>query len=100
MAKVSADSTAVEVELAGDLTKRELPQLNKRAVDTCTTSSRKSFIDSSYSEAKTLARGASSYISSRGTGDSLYRAYYGANSASRITSILNAVANENSGSRT
>jgi len=100
VAKVSADSSTVEVEVAGDLAKRELPQLNKRAVDICTTSSRKSFIDASYSEAKTLARGASSYISSRGSGDSLYQAYYGANSVSRITGILNAVANENSSSRT
>lgn len=100
VSKVSADTTAVEIEVAGDLTKRDLPQLNKRAVDICTTSSRKSFIDSSYSEAKTLARGASSYISSRGASDSLYKAYYGTTSTSTVTGILNAVANENSSSRT
>ncbi|KXN89006.1 Penicillolysin [Leucoagaricus sp. SymC.cos] len=97
--KVAASSSNVEVEVTGDLSKRELP-VNKRAVDTCTNASRKSFIDSSYSEAKTLATTASSYVSSRGASDSVYRSYFGSTSTSRVTSILNAVANENSSSRT
>ncbi|KAG6879640.1 hypothetical protein C0992_000275 [Termitomyces sp. T32_za158] len=45
LSKVGATTNFVEVELSGDLAKRELPELNKRAVDICTTSSRKSFID-------------------------------------------------------
>lgn len=98
--KVAAASSSVEVEVTGDLEKRELPVFNKRAVDICTNASRKSFIDASYSEAKSLASIGSSYVSSRGTSDSVYRAYFGSNTASRVTSILNAVANENSSSRT
>ncbi|KAF9468294.1 Deuterolysin metalloprotease family-domain-containing protein [Collybia nuda] len=98
--KVQATTAKVEVEVTGDVSKRELPHLNKRAVDICTTSTRKSFIDSSYSEGKSLASGASSYISSHGASDTLYRAYFGATATSRVTSIFNAVASENSGSRT
>ncbi|TFK43984.1 Deuterolysin metalloprotease family-domain-containing protein [Crucibulum laeve] len=100
LSKVQATSTTVVVEITSDLSKRELSQLNKRATDICTTASRKSFIDASYSEAKTLASTASSYVSSHGASDSLYRSYFGATATSRVTSILNAVANENSSSRT
>ncbi|KAF9441014.1 zincin [Macrolepiota fuliginosa MF-IS2] len=100
LSRIAAAPTSVEVEVTGDLAKRELPMLNKRAVDICTTSSKKSFIDASYSEAKTLASTSSSYVSSHGASDSLYRSYFGSNSISRVTSILNAVAGENSGSRT
>ncbi|KAF8650953.1 hypothetical protein AX16_005018 [Volvariella volvacea WC 439] len=101
LSKASTTSSApVSVEVTSDVARRELQQLNKRAVDICTNSSRKSFIDASYTEAKSLASGASSYISSRGSGDSLYRAYYGATATSRVISVFNAVANENSGSRT
>lgn len=45
LSKVQAASPKVEVEVTGDIAKRELAQLNKRATDICTTSSRKSFID-------------------------------------------------------
>lgn len=98
--KVQATSSTIEIEVTGDLAKRELAQLNKRAVDICTTASRKSFIDASYTEGKSLASGASSYISSHGASDSLYKAYFGATATSRVTSILNAVASEGSSSRT
>lgn len=98
--KVAAASGSVEVEVTGDLAKRELPKVNKRAVDICTDSSRRSFIDASYSEAKTLAQISSSYVSSRGASDSLFRAYFKTNAATSVTRILNNVANENSGSRT
>ncbi|KAJ8519700.1 hypothetical protein ONZ45_g3414 [Pleurotus djamor] len=87
LTSVEASVSAVNVEVTSDVSKRDLPELNKRAVDICTTSSRKSFIDASYTEAKSLASIASS-------------AYFGATATSRVTSILNAVANENSGSRT
>ncbi|KAF8165905.1 Metalloprotease [Crassisporium funariophilum] len=98
--RLQAVSNAVEVEITGDLSKREFVQLDSRATDICTTASRKSFIDASYSEAKTLASTSSSYITSRGATDTLYKAYFGATATSRVTSILNAVANENSSSRT
>jgi hypothetical protein len=55
---------------------------------------------SSYTEAKELARLASSYVTSRGASDSLYTAYFKTNSVSTISSRFNAVANENSSSRT
>ncbi|KDQ31697.1 hypothetical protein PLEOSDRAFT_1081187 [Pleurotus ostreatus PC15] len=100
LTKVETATDAVAVEVTADVKKRDLPERNKRAVNICSTSSRRTFIDASYSEAKTLASLGSSYISSRGTGDALYRAYWKTNSASSVTSILNAVANENSGSRT
>ncbi|KAG6868775.1 hypothetical protein C0993_010702 [Termitomyces sp. T159_Od127] len=45
LSKVGTTAKSVEVELSGDLVKRELPDLDKRAVDICTTSSMKSFID-------------------------------------------------------
>ncbi|KAF8064029.1 Metalloprotease [Lyophyllum atratum] len=99
LSKVEATSSAVEVEVTRDVAKRELA-LNKRAVDICTDSSKKSFIDASYTEGKSLASAGSSYISSHGAADTLYKAYFGASSTSSVTSILNAVANENSGSRT
>ncbi|PPQ66176.1 hypothetical protein CVT24_000153 [Panaeolus cyanescens] len=99
-AKVQVESEAVDVEITGDLSKRELKALESRAVSVCSNSSRKSFIDASYSEAKTLARAGTSWINSRGSGDSVYRAYFGSNTVSRVTSILNAVANESSSSRT
>lgn len=97
---VPATTAAIEVQVEGDLAKRELQQLNKRAVDICTTASRKSFIDSSYSEAKSLASIASSYVSSRGASDSLFRAYWGSNSVTNVNRVLNAVSGENSSSRT
>ncbi|KAG6909167.1 hypothetical protein DXG01_001794 [Tephrocybe rancida] len=112
LSKVEATANTLEVEISGDLAKRELPQLNKRAVDICTTSSRKSVhlaftwwvaqlsaSSLSYTEGKALASGAVSYISSHGA-DSLYTAYFGATATSRVSSILSAVANENSSSRT
>ncbi|KAF5376128.1 hypothetical protein D9615_007679 [Tricholomella constricta] len=98
--KIEASASSVEIEVTGDLVKREIPQLNKRAVDICTTTSKKSFIDASYTEGKALASGGVSYINSHGASDSLYRAYFGATSTSTITSKLSAVANENSSSRT
>jgi deuterolysin len=97
-AKVTTSTNKVEVQIAGDLAKRELT-LDKRARDICTDSSKKSFIDSSYTEGKALASGAVSYISSHGS-DTLYKAYFGATATSRVSSVLSAVANENSSSRT
>jgi len=99
-AKVGAVSDVVEVEITGGFHRRELNKLERRARNICTNASRKSFIDASYSEGKALASGAVSYINSRGASDSLYRAYFGSTSTSRVTSVLNAVAGENSSSRT
>ncbi|THU90880.1 zincin [Dendrothele bispora CBS 962.96] len=99
MDKVSASSApSVTVNIVGDLTKREMA-INKRATDICTTASRKSFIDASYSEAKSLASIASSYIGSNGA-NSLFTSYYKTNSPTTIRSVFNAVAGENSSSRT
>ncbi|KAF8076860.1 Metalloprotease [Lyophyllum atratum] len=97
--KVQVNANTMTVKVTKDIAKRELPQLNKRAVDICTTASKKSFIDASYSEGKSLASGGVSYINSNGA-NSLYTAYWGATSTSRVTSVLSAVANENSSSRT
>ncbi|KAJ2915629.1 hypothetical protein MD484_g4804, partial [Candolleomyces efflorescens] len=93
-------SNTLTIEITGDVSKRELHLLEKRARNACATTSRASFISSSYTEAKALASGGVSYINSRGASDSLYRAYWGANPTSRVISVLNGVANENSASRT
>ncbi|KAF8963640.1 Metalloprotease [Flammula alnicola] len=95
-----ASTNVVEVELSENVSKRELEVLDKRATDICTISSKKTFIDASYAEAKTLASTASSYITSKGSSDSVYKAYFGTTSTSKVMTILNAVANENSSSRT
>ncbi|KAF9445022.1 zincin, partial [Macrolepiota fuliginosa MF-IS2] len=99
LSRISAASSNIEVEVTGDVAKRELP-LNKRAVDICTDSTLKAFIDGSYTEAKSLASIGSSYVSSQGTSDSVFEGYFGSNSASAVTSILNAVSSESSSSRT
>ncbi|PFH47135.1 hypothetical protein AMATHDRAFT_152893 [Amanita thiersii Skay4041] len=96
--EISATGSKVDVEISGDLARRQMKQ-SKRAVDTCTNSSLRSFIDASYSEAKTLARVSSSYVSTHGA-DSLYQQYFKSNPTSTVISVLNAVANENSSSRT
>ncbi|KAF7432613.1 hypothetical protein PC9H_004555 [Pleurotus ostreatus] len=98
LTKVDATVSAVDVEVTADVAKREIQARNKRAVDICTTSSRKSFIDARHVSFSTTSLLRLIYF--RGASDSLYRAYFGATATSRVTSILNAVANENSGSRT
>ncbi|KAJ6596614.1 hypothetical protein B0H10DRAFT_1827991 [Mycena sp. CBHHK59/15] len=74
-------SSPITIAVTGDVGRRE-PALNRR------------------SQAKTLASTASSYVTSRGATDTLYRAYFGAIATSRVTSVLNAVANESSSTRT
>lgn len=53
----------------------------------------------SYSESKSLASLAASYISSRGGSDSVVKSYFGT-SYSRANTVLTTVANENSSTRT
>ncbi|KAH6902838.1 Metalloprotease [Coprinopsis sp. MPI-PUGE-AT-0042] len=96
---VTVDKNTVTIEVTDDVAK-EAQTVEKRARNICTNSSRASQITSSVSESRTLAQAASSYISSRGTSDSLYQAYWSSNTASRISGVFNAVANENSSSRT
>lgn len=48
LTKFDATVSAVDVEVTADVAKREIQARNKRAVDICTTSSRKSFIDARY----------------------------------------------------
>ncbi|KAK0436119.1 Metalloprotease, partial [Armillaria borealis] len=95
---VSVSSSSVDVHISGDLAKRDLPVLDARAVDIYTSSSQKSFIDASYTEAKSLAYIGSSYIATNGT-NSLYTAYYGATSTSTIRGVFNNVTGEPSRSR-
>ncbi|EEB92986.1 hypothetical protein MPER_08424, partial [Moniliophthora perniciosa FA553] len=97
--KVTLASQPIEVTVTGEISaNKELRKNEKRAVVSCSNASQRSFIDASYTEAKALARTASSYITSRGASDSLFQAYYKTNSASTIANVFNAVANE-SGSR-
>ncbi|KAK0189683.1 Metalloprotease [Armillaria mellea] len=98
--KVSVSSSSVDVNISGDLAKRELfPVLNTRAVDICTDSSKAPFIDGSYTNAKQLAAAASSYITANGT-NTLYTSYFGTSSTSMVTAVFDRVATESSTTRT
>ncbi|KAK0452535.1 Metalloprotease [Armillaria borealis] len=97
--KVTVSSTSVDVHISGDLAARNVAGIDKRATPTCSDSTKKAFITSSYSEAKSLASLSSSYISSNGK-NSLYTAYWGATATSTISGVYNAVASESSSSRT
>ncbi|PVF95094.1 zincin [Serendipita vermifera] len=98
--RVTSSVPTVDINVASDVAKRELKVLDKRARVSCSTSSYSSFISSSYTEGKSLASLAASYISSRGASDSLFKAYFGSQSTSKPLSVFNAVASENSSSRT
>ncbi|CAG7851105.1 SubName: Full=Uncharacterized protein {ECO:0000313/EMBL:CCA72324.1} [Serendipita indica DSM 11827] len=101
--RVSAVVPSVDIHIGKDVSKRTLvagEELEKRARVSCSTSSSSSFISASYTEGKSLASLAANYISSRGTSDSLFRAYFGASTSSKPLSVFTAVANENSSSRT
>ncbi|KAI0368404.1 Metalloprotease [Pilatotrama ljubarskyi] len=96
--KISAKKFTVNVKQ--DVAKRELKaKHDKRARVSCSNSSQSSFISSSYSEGKSLASIASSYVASHGA-DSLFKSYFGSTSTSTVRNVLNNVANENSSSRT
>ncbi|KAF9445020.1 zincin [Macrolepiota fuliginosa MF-IS2] len=96
--RISAASSNVEVEVTGDVAKREFP-LIKRETFFCANATQTAFMNGSYIEAKSLASISSSYVSSKGASDPVYTAYFGANPTSQVITILNAVANENSSSR-
>ncbi|KAF5352307.1 hypothetical protein D9758_011964 [Tetrapyrgos nigripes] len=95
---IQVTANKVDIHLSGELSKREL-KLNKRTRDTCTNASQKSFIDAAYSEARTLASRAASYISSNGA-DSLFTSYYKTTSTTTVRNVFTNVANENSSTRT
>ncbi|TFK29058.1 zincin [Coprinopsis marcescibilis] len=102
-AEITVEKGSLTVQVTNDVATRTLggnSHLAKRARNICTNTSRRTFIDSSYTESRSLASGATSYINSRGTSDSLYVAYWGTNTASRVTGVFNGVVNENSSSRT
>ncbi|KAL0581664.1 hypothetical protein V5O48_000365 [Marasmius crinis-equi] len=90
------DSNAVEVSVS-KVEKHEL--IDKRARTTCSNSSQLSFLNSAYSEAKSMAAAAANYISSNGA-NSLFTAYFKTNSATTIRGVFTNVANENSSTRT
>ena len=98
LSSIEVSSNTVDIFVSSDVARRDLESKSKRAVVQCSNTSQASFISSSYSEAKALARVASSYITSNGA-SSLYTAYYGTSSQSTVAGRFNAVANE-SGSRT
>ncbi|KAG8828449.1 hypothetical protein FRC19_006547 [Serendipita sp. 401] len=101
--RVTSIVPSVDIHIGSDVSRRELieaPELEKRARVSCSTSSYASFISASYTEGKALASLAANYISSRGTSDSLFRAYFGASTSSKPLSVFTAVANESSSSRT
>ncbi|TFK98059.1 Metalloprotease [Pterulicium gracile] len=95
LVSVGSSSHSVSVDITGDVAKRHL--LPKRAVVQCDDSSRASFIQSSYDEAKELATVASDYIS--GGGGTLYDDYFSSNSQSTVGGNFDSVIGENSSSR-
>jgi deuterolysin len=94
---IESSVSSATVEVTSDVKKRSVAE--KRAVDICTNSSQKSFLDAAYSESKSLASIAANYISSN-SGSSLYTSYWGTNSATTVRGRFTTVANENSSSRT
>lgn len=76
--KVAAQKVKVNVEQ--DVAKRDLAAAHdKRARVSCSDSSKNSFISASFSEGKSLASIAASYVSSHGA-DSLFKSYFGTTS--------------------
>ncbi|KAG6812142.1 hypothetical protein H0H92_004141 [Tricholoma furcatifolium] len=96
---VNVVSNNMTIAVTQTVTRREHQDLNRRAMDVCSVTAQKTFVDSSYVEGKALAAWASSYISAHGM-DALYTSYWGNTSTSNITAIYNAVASENSTTRT
>ncbi|KAJ7133283.1 hypothetical protein C8R44DRAFT_611296 [Mycena epipterygia] len=94
---IEAAASPITIAVTGDVAPHTL---SRRSVDICKDASKKAFIDASYTEAKELASIGSRYVASRGASDSLYKAYWGDLPTSRVRAILDAVANENSTSRT
>ncbi|KAG2013052.1 hypothetical protein CC2G_009990 [Coprinopsis cinerea AmutBmut pab1-1] len=82
------------------IARHEYGRLEERAVNECQDLQRKQFIDKSYIESKVLALSASNYISTYGAEDALYAAYWSSNDPARIRSVYDAVAAENSTTRT
>ncbi|KAH9853269.1 Metalloprotease [Lenzites betulinus] len=90
----------VKVNVKQDVAKRELAAAHdKRARVSCSSSTQNSFISTSYTEAKSLASIAASYVASNGA-DTLFKSYFGTASTTTVRNVLTAVANENSSTRT
>jgi deuterolysin len=85
-----------QVEVTQDVARRSRFWM-KRSTPECDDANKLDFITSSYSEGKDLASGASEYVSS---GGQLVQDYFGDNSASDVSDILDAVANEDDSGRT
>ncbi|KAK7062792.1 hypothetical protein VNI00_000282 [Paramarasmius palmivorus] len=97
--QIDVTSSAVEVNVTDKLEKRDLVH-NKRATDIALTlRERASSMLRAYSEGKSMASAAASFISSN-SGSTTYTAYFKTNSASTVRSKFSAVASENSSSRT
>jgi deuterolysin len=97
LVELDSTSSSITVEITHDVARRDMPA--KRATVSCSNTTQKSFISSAYSESKSLASIAASWINSN-SGNSLYTAYWGTNSASTVAGRFTAVANENTSSRT
>ncbi|KAK1220655.1 hypothetical protein PQX77_016611 [Marasmius sp. AFHP31] len=93
--EVEVNSNALEVAV----TKAEKRELEKRARNACTNASQTSFINSAYSEGKSMASAAASYIGSNGA-NTLYTQYFKTNPTSTVRNVFTTVANENSSTRT
>lgn len=117
--KVLASAHKMEIKITGDMVKRPILKVDKRATNICINDSQKQFIAAryeivniesvplhltdyfvSYAEAKALATAGITYIDSRGPNDPLYKAYWGALPFSQVISVLNAIATESSPART
>ncbi|TFK95255.1 hypothetical protein BDV98DRAFT_537863 [Pterulicium gracile] len=95
---LNSTSNTVTIDVTSDVKRREVAN-EKRATITCTNTSQRAQIQSSYTEAKSLATISANWISSN-SGNALYSAYFGTNSATTVRSRFTAIANENSSSRT
>ncbi|TFK96912.1 Deuterolysin metalloprotease family-domain-containing protein [Pterulicium gracile] len=95
---LESTSNTVTIDITSDVKRREVAN-EKRATISCTNTSQRAQIQSSYTEAKSLATISANWISSN-SGNALYSAYFGTNSATTVRSRFTAIANENSSTRT
>ena len=90
---------SVSITVTDEVSKREL-NLEKRVAFQCNDQDNSSRLISFYNKAKFMANTASLYIQQKGTGDQLYKDYFGSNPDGQVIKNFETVWTDNSPSRT
>lgn len=96
MLTVIAEDASVDVHVSRDVSKREMEE---RSVVACSDTDLAAFLSTSYRNGITLAQLSAVYISSVGSNDTLFQAYFGVTTSSIPYNVFNAIATENSTTR-